>query len=191
MDSVADTAPAPPFSQRDRIHRAVAARRLAFNERAQVTNRLPYLVGAIDPRDPHLFWPHIARDTRRHERPTPAQRTTNCVGGLRERRDNPDTEGRPVDILSPRRRQQVEASPRGIVERTHAGCQLVGTPRDRHTNTPIISNILLSLTFITVYLRPKTQPTGTAKGGRREAARRKRRTSWGERLRMGRRSTGR
>eukprot|EP00976_Prorocentrum_cordatum_P036788 748525-Prorocentrum_minimum.AAC.1 len=190
MDSEADTAPAVGEWQRDRIHRAVAQRRLAFNERAQVTNRLPYLIRAIDPRDPHPFWPHIALDTRRHERPTPAQKATNCVGGLRERRDGPDTEGRPVDIPSPRGRQQVEASPRGIVERAHAGCQPVGTPRDRHTNTPIISNILLSLTSA-VYLRPRTQPTGTAEGGRREAARRKRRTSWGERLRAGRRSTGR
>eukprot|EP00959_Pyramimonas_sp_CCMP1952_P396133 8299939-Pyramimonas_sp.AAC.1 len=61
MDSEEGTAPALPSSQRDRIHRAATARRLAFSEQAQVTNLLPYLVGVINPRDPHLFWPRTAR----------------------------------------------------------------------------------------------------------------------------------
>eukprot|EP00959_Pyramimonas_sp_CCMP1952_P385982 8089119-Pyramimonas_sp.AAC.1 len=117
-DSVPDAAPAVGRWQMDRLHQAASKRRLAFNERTQVMTRLPYPAGLHPP------WPHPVHDAHRREQPAPARKTTNWVGGLRERRSSKGTTERaPPDLPGPRGQQRVGASPRSREERAHRGCR--------------------------------------------------------------------
>ena len=155
-----------------------------LNSERYVVRRRTHHLPAISRPKPSFLPQSLKKENsnmaHRRERPKPVQEATNDMGGLSERRGT----AKGTTEEGPQEQQTRGTRTSRVIGYACREGRPVAPSQDTNTNPLIISNALLFFTLVAACYHSRTHPTGTAEGKGRKPTRR-RRTSWGERLRVG------